>query len=307
MSAPIEEETMSHTVEIVSTEQEFEELCDFRDHFIVYGWDRFSRHLTEELYHSDTGTDVVAVLEDEARAEEVKDHFDHLSEKKNCNLYLCVTPLRKYENLERLELGRALSILINVSDDEEALMTVIRLQDRMRGEIPNFIVEISDENLNRTFRNAGVQYVISRENIAAHVVASHIYETDVADYVEDLFRATRNGRDYDIQQYQLAENCELLRELDEPRYDEAFHYLRKEEDTMVIGVAQKDGDLQKLPDRNTPLEPGDWLVVVTNGAQQSELESLFGNSQGLLSETSREPSDEPESQSTPSREPSVPN
>jgi voltage-gated potassium channel len=141
-----------------------------------------------------------------------------------------------------------------------------------------YMVALSDEELEETFRSAGVTYAVSKFNISSKVLASYLYEPDVAEYTEDLLTATENGEDYDIQQYQVTDQCPA----DGESFIDVMRTLKSEHRSTPIGLKKADGDLKKVPVPTTTVEKDDHVLLITRGDRESGLEDYFGTEEGVL-------------------------
>jgi voltage-gated potassium channel len=142
----------------------------------------------------------------------------------------------------------------------------------------DYMVALSDEELEQTFRSAGVTYAVSKYNISSKILASYLYEPDVAEYTEDLLKATEEEGDHDIQQYRVTDSCAAIGN----RFVDLMRTLRDDHNCVPIGLRKADGTLHKVPTPGTVVDHDDFVLLVTQRSSEAGLESYFGTQEGVL-------------------------
>ena len=118
-------------------------------------------------------------------------------------------------------------------------------------------------------------YAVSREEIAAKLVASYIFEPEIATLMEDLMSTASNKDDFDLIELKVTnENPYVNKE-----YDFAFVEIRKNFSSVLLGI-YKNNVLYKNPIEKIIIEENDYLLIMTNGENEPILESNFKVSQG---------------------------
>ncbi|MFB6355885.1 MAG: hypothetical protein ABEJ65_05155, partial [bacterium] len=150
---------------------------------------------------------------------------------------------------------------------------------------------LQDENLQETFRDAGVRYAISRNAISSRLLATHIYEPDVAETLEKLFTSTNkmtpevenidtseDQTGYDLRQFKVGPDFTL--ENGSPSQDDSYTFgsivteLRSQLGAVPLGL-YTDGELIQLPSHDTPVKPGDYLLIAFPDKNVSKLLSIL--------------------------------
>jgi voltage-gated potassium channel len=133
----------------------------------------------------------------------------------------------------------------------------------------------SNQELRETFKSAGATYVLFQEEIASKIVASYIFEPDVAEYLEDLLASAREREDYDIQEYRVVPGNPFIK----MNYDDAFYRMREEFNCILIGLAREvEGEtvIYKNPDdKDLVIKRNDYLIIITSSKTAEELQERF--------------------------------
>jgi voltage-gated potassium channel len=242
------------------------------DQFIaILGWDDFAKNITGQLLAS--SNNVVVLTEEEDRKPAIEGEFTDQEEE---SLQVFALHHSDYPGMKEIGLGAARSLFLNLDSDEQNLITILRLQKHFPDL--EYMVALTDEELEETFRSAGVTYAVSKFNISSKVLASYLYEPDVAEYTEDLLTATENGEDYDIQQYQVTSQCPAAGE----SFISVMRTLKSDHRTTPIGLKKQGGELIKIPAPDTVVSEDDHVLLITRGDREGGLENYFGTEEGVL-------------------------
>lgn len=238
---------------------------------VVFGWDDFAETIAQQLIAS--SNNVVVITEDEKHEPTIRGEFE---EEYPESIETFVLHRSDYSRMEEIKFSEAQSLFLNLESDEQNLIAILRMQNRF----PNmkYMVALSDEELEETFRSAGVTYAVSKFNIASKVLASYLYEPDVAEYSEDLLKATEEEDDYDIQQYRVTDQCPA----DGDSFVDVMRTLKSEHRSTPIGLKRANGDLKKIPAPTTTVEEDDYVLLITRGDREAGLEDYFGTEEGVL-------------------------
>jgi voltage-gated potassium channel len=240
----------------------------FENFVTVLGWGEFSESITDQLLASSNHVAVITDQED--------DRVDIREEYPTDHVHVTVMHFADFEKMKALGVGRSRSVFLNLASDEEDLITILR----MKRHFPDldYMVALSDEELEQTFRSAGVTYAVSKYNISSKILASYLYEPDVAEYTEDLLKATEEQGDYDIQQYRVTESCRAIGD----GFVDLMHTLRNDHNCVPIGLRKADGTLHKVPEPDTVVNQNDFVLLITQKSSESGIEDYFGTQEGVL-------------------------
>ena len=243
---------------------------DFENHIVIVGWDDFARSVTRQLVAAGNR---VAVITDS------KDHIDLIYEEfSKDQMFVLFADLKHIAIFEKANIAKAALTFVNLDSDTDKLIDVLNI----KGQYPDmrFLVAVENPDLKKTFHNAGVSHVLSKNEIASKLIASYIFETDVADYANDLLSTAERHENYDIQQFRITENNPLAGKT----YGDAFQTLKREYNVVLIGLSRSEGGrraLSKLPPDDLTIAHNDYLIMILNGEKEAVMEQLFGVKEGI--------------------------
>lgn len=242
---------------------------DFKDHILFVGWSDFSRLVADEVYHSEKK---IAIITNR------KDDIDLIySQYSKEQVFVLYNEFSNFDTLDKVNANEAATLFISFDDDSEALLYVINFKKRYPK--PEIVVSLQKLQLKDTFKAAGVTYVITKNEIASKLVASYIFEPDVADMNLDLLSSARQEDDFDVQQYKVVANNPFVNKDSEV----LFHELKSSYDSILLGISKlKTGKrvLIKNPPAGTAIEAGDYLIVMSSGLAKANLQKVFSTGEG---------------------------
>jgi voltage-gated potassium channel len=247
---------------------------NFKDHILFIGWNDFSRLVADEVYHSEKKMAVVTNR---------KDDIDLIySQYDKSQVFVLFNEFSNFEALSKVNAAEAATLFISFDDDSQALLYVINFKKLYPN--PEIVVSLQQLQLKETFKAAGVTYVITKNEIASKLVASYIFEPDVADMNLDLLSSARNNEDFDVQEYKVLPGNPFANRDSE----EAFHELKSNHNTILMGLSKfKDHRrvLIKNPPAGTIIEPGDYMIMMSSGEAKPGLRKVFKTEEGRTTTT----------------------
>jgi voltage-gated potassium channel len=243
----------------------------FKDHVVILGWDDFARAIAEQLTKADRRV---------AIATDGKDDIDLIyAQFPREAVFVLYTDLKDIAMLEKAGIEHAAMVFPNLGSDTDCLIAILNIKKRWPDK--QFVVALDNPELRDTFRTAGVTYVLSRSEIASKLIASYLFEPDVAEYETDLLSSAQEEDEYDIQQYEItAENAYAGK-----RYGDAFTDLKARYNVVPIGLCKVNAnggqrDLLKLPGDDVRIDIGDHLLMIVNGHSERLISRAFGVKEG---------------------------
>jgi voltage-gated potassium channel len=243
---------------------------DFHNHLVMIGWDKFSKQVLEQIVLTNYNVAVVTNNKEEV------DHIYELFPKNK--VFVLFAEFDNFKALEKVNFNAASTCFINFQNDMDALVYAINVKKQFpRME---YVVSLQNTDLKPTFKNAGVDHVVARNEVASRLAASYIFEPEVAQITEDLMATAINELDYDIQQYLVtAKNPYIGRP-----YNELFNEFKATYNAVLIGISKfREGERQLLynPDKKSlKIAENDFLVLIANGFAKAKLEKSFGVIEG---------------------------
>ena len=134
------------------------------NHIVIIGFDKFAKYILEQIVT--TGIKVAVVTD---KKEDIDTLLLNYNQKEVFGLY---TDIENFENLEKINITKAAKVFINFTDDTEMLVYILNLKNHFKDL--DIVVSLNNASFKKTFKSAGVLYAVSREEIAAKLVASYI-------------------------------------------------------------------------------------------------------------------------------------
>jgi len=242
---------------------------NFTNHAVIIGWNNIGYEVLEQL---------IGVGKKAAIVTNRRDDIDLIRESySDKQVFTLLADYNKMELLEKVNISKSAVVYVNFEDDTEKLVQILNIK-KFYNDL-KFIVTLDNSNLKNTFLSAGVTYTISKNEISSKLLASYIFEPDVARYSEDILSFAEGVDDYDIKEYRVN--------IDNPltglAYNDVFLQLKKESNVILIGLSKvKDGErnLIKNPSYDINIETGDFLIMIMNGAASMKIEALFKTEEG---------------------------
>lgn len=247
---------------------------NFTHHVVIVGWDSFAKTIVDTV--TSVGVKVAIITHN-------RDNIDFISEKYPKNLvYTLFTDFNNYEVIRKANIESSEMVFINLEEDIEKLVYLLNCKKTFGPEV-KYAVLPKNMDLKGTFESADTTYILSKDEIAAKIIASYIFEPDVAEFEEDLMTSTESEDECDLQEYRVVERNPFI----DQTYDNAFYRMKEMFNSFLIGMVKtKDGKriLYKNPEKSDlKIELGDYLIILTDGKGEKAIQDAFGIRQGSLS------------------------
>ena len=235
------------------------------NHIVLIGYNKFSDNILKQIVA--TGIRVAVVTNDKNDVDTIAETYD------NSAVFTLYTDYNNFDVLNKVNISKSAKVFINLDSDTEMLVYILDLKNQFKDL--EIIVSLNNTNFQNTFRSAGVLYAVSREEIAAKLVASYIFEPDVASFTEDLMASAEKSDDFDMIELRVnKENPYLNKD-----YDFTFSNMRKDFSSVLLGVYQ-NGKLYKNPIHPMTILENDYLVIISDGVHADKLKEAFGVEEG---------------------------
>jgi voltage-gated potassium channel len=248
----------------------------FNNHVVIIGWDNFARAVAECLLAA--GRQVAVVVNDKDMIEGMYENFSRK------NFFALYAQYDHIPSLAKVNIAEASLVFLNVPQDTDKLIAILNIK-QVHPET-KFLVVLEQTQLKETFFGAGVTYVLSKNDIAAKLVASYIFEPDVARFNNDLLSHALTNNDYDVQEYKVLPNNPYSGKT----YGEVFLDIKQQYGCITIGMVKiHDGQrfLLKVPADSTIVEAGDYLIFILNGEQSPTIAEVFHVPEGVVPESGK--------------------
>ncbi len=244
---------------------------NFTNHVVIIGWSDFGKAVVDQLIAA--GRNVAIVTK-------VKDNIDIIQEfypKKN--VFTLFSDYANFDLLSKLNVEESSIVFVNLDDDTEKLVYVLNLKKHFNHL--KYVVTLDNANLKSTFQSAGVTYAVSKHEIASRLLASYIFEPDVAEYSEEIIAFPQTDEDYDIKQYLIVEDNPY----NNLYYEKVFYDMKKEFNAVLIGIVKIEGGKKRLiknPESQVMINEGDYLIMITNKNSVKKLKKFFNVEEGYV-------------------------
>jgi voltage-gated potassium channel len=241
----------------------------FEDHILIIGWNDFSKMVAEEIALTSKQMAIVT---------NQKDDIDLIySQYGKENVFVLFSDYQSLETLDKVNAKKASVAFISLKDDSESLMYVLAFKKIFSGH--SIVVSLEKSQLKETFYAAGVTYAVARNEIASKLVASYIFEPDVAVLNVDLLSASRSDDDFDVQEYLVTDNNPYLGK----DCFEVFMNLKKDYNSVLMGIYKAEKkSIVTNPGSETYVETGDYLLILSNGSSKKNFLQLFNVPEGRI-------------------------
>ena len=245
---------------------------NFENHTIIIGWNRFGQNVCDQIIKSNHK---VAIVTD--RKEDVELIYAIYS---SDSVFVFYSNLDNLESLDLVNVSKCAKVFLNFEDDTTSLVYVLNLK-RVYPDV-NVIVSLNNSKLKDTFSSAGVTYAVSKESIIAKLVASYIFEPDVAEITEDMMAVANDENDYDLQEYQVIETNPFLNN----DCLQAFVDLKTDYNCIFMGLAKKNmsgsWDVIRNPGEEVKIEIDNYVIILANGETKYRIQESFGVLEGRI-------------------------
>lgn len=242
----------------------------FTNHVVIIGWNDFAQSVISHLIAA--GRQVAVITKDRGSIEIIREYYSP------GEVYTLYSDYNHFDLLEKANLKEATVVFINLNDDTEKLVYILNIKKRFSNL--NYVVTLDNGNLKSTFQNAGVTYAISKNEISSKLLASYIYEPDVAILSEEIIAYAHEDHEYDMKQFLIKEGNPLANTF----YEKAFFDLKKQCNVVLFGlVRMRNGTktLLKNPEGSTKIELGDYLIMLMDRKGEERLKRLFHIEEGI--------------------------
>ncbi len=240
-------------------------------HIVIIGWDNFAKTVLDCLLSAGRRVAVISHNKDDVEAI----HQDFPS---NRVFALHTTGYDMVKHFSKAHIEASALVYVNLPSDTDTLIVVLNI----KREFPNveFLVVLKESRLKDTFYGAGGRYVLSTNDIAAKLVASYIFEPDVANFNNDLLSHALTSNDYDVQEYKVLEGNPFAG----LPFGEVFRRVRTHYGCLAIGIVKVHDDqrvLIKLPDDGIIVERDNYLIFILNKDQAAKIRHVFHVNEGV--------------------------
>ena len=245
---------------------------NFTNHAVIIGWNEFGWHVVDQLVG--VGRQVAIVTNRKDDVELIREKYSPKS------VFVLFSDYNNHELIKKANVDEATIVFVNMLDDTDKLVYVLNLK-KVFPET-DFVVTLENGDLKNTFLSAGVSNTISTQEISSKLLASYMFEPDVASYSESVLSYAKSDSDYDIKQLLITPNNPY----NGKAYQDVFFDLKKRYNSVLIGITKRDKfghkKLIKNPLGDLKIGTGDYLIILLNGKAFKLLKRVFGVEEGMV-------------------------
>jgi voltage-gated potassium channel len=234
------------------------QIAGLNGHYVVCGYGRTGRRVSDELRREGRGVIVVDASEQKVGQAIVDGFSAVLGDTGNDDV------------LRQAGIERAAGLVAAVSPDSDVLMTVLSARALNKGL--SIVAKADFEDSESKMKAAGADRVISVYRIAGHRMAQMVIRPDLADFLEVVL--TDHEVEIEMDMVKLAE--------DSP-YDELTlgqSGLQERTTANIVGIRKHGGGLTAQATSGTKLNSGDVLLAIGTLRQLEDLKKAAGVSKG---------------------------
>ena len=242
----------------------------FKNHIVMIGWNEFGQSVISHLVAA--GRQVAVITKDRSSIDIIHEFYP------SSNVYTLYSDYNNFELLEKSNIKEALVVFINLNDDTEKLVYIINIKKHYASL--NYVVTLDNGNLKGTFVNAGVTYAISKNEISSKLLASYIYEPDVAILSEEIIAYAHEDHEYDMKEFLIVGDNPLIN----MPYEKAFFDLKRQCNVVLIGIVKVENGkrmMYKNPEGSILIEHGNYLLMLMDRKGQDRLKRVFHIEEGV--------------------------
>ena len=242
----------------------------FRGHVVLIGWNPFGRQVASQILKA--GRQMAIITYQREQVDIIRAHYPQ------DQVFVLLSEAGNHELLRHARPDAATSVFLNIDDDTQSLVEILNLKRRFPQ--PEYIVAIRNSDLKETFRTAGVRYIISQNEIVSRLVASYVFEPEVAQMTEELMEVSTDDAEYDLIQVPVSGEHVFVAS----PYEEAFITLKRDYNAVLMGVSRADSkgmyQVHRNPEGDFTIQNGDYLLLMADGRAKKQLTRFFGAREG---------------------------
>jgi voltage-gated potassium channel len=247
--------------------------CRFTSHIVILGWDPFAQSVTNQLVRADIP--VAVVTSDRSVVDLIRENYSRR------DVYVLLSDFTSMEMMAKANINHSAMVFINLPDDSAKLVQLLNCRRYYDDSVPYAVIPENPE-LHDTYEAGGAALVLSKNDIASQIIASYIFEPEVAAYTEDLMTSAGVGTDYDFQEYRVEDDNPHIGDA----YNDLYFTVKERYDAILIGLARtEDGKrtLYKNPDDPAlTVAKGDYLIFILSGKSAERIKTAFKTTEGYL-------------------------
>lgn len=242
----------------------------FENHVVIINWNGFAQQILSEIVNANQKAAIVT--KNKSDVDYIYSHFDEK------NTFVLYSDFFDTNLLSKTNIDKSATVLFNFEDDTDNLVNLISLKATYPSL--NYVISLNNPSLKSTFQSLGVTFTLSKNEVAAKLVASYVFEPHVASVTEGLMSSATEDDDLGMMQYKVVPQNEYLNFKCLDLYIE----LKKSFNMILVGISKFDGKTHKIyrnPGNEQTVAINDYLIVLGTKLAKEKIISKFKVEEGI--------------------------
>jgi voltage-gated potassium channel len=242
----------------------------FNNHVVLIHWNNFARQILSEIINAEKKAVVISGKKEDV--DYIYEHYD------NKLVFVLHSDTLDAQTFERANIGASTTVLLNYEDDTENLVNLIALKTPFPDL--NYVISLNNPSLKKTFKQLGVTFTLAKNEVASKLIASYVFEPEVAKVTEGLMSSATSDEDMGLMQFKIIENNPFINSngLD------SFMTLKQQYNVILVGISKfvnNEYNLIKNPTQKDVFHVGDYAIVMGNTIGKDKITEVFGVEEGI--------------------------
>jgi voltage-gated potassium channel len=240
------------------------------NHVVLIHWNSFARQILTEIVNAEKHAVVIT-----GKKEDIDFIYEHYNQK---FVFVLHSEVLDDQTFQRANLANATTVLLNYEDDTENLVNLIALKT----PFPHicYVVSLNNSSLKKTFKRLGVTFTLARNEVASKLIASYVFEPEVAKITEELMSSGVKEDDIGLMQFKINEKNQYIGQ----KGVDIFIDLKSKYNVVLIGISKlidKEYALIKNPTNEHTIAENDYVIILGNPAGKKKITEVFGVEEGI--------------------------
>ncbi|MFM7709794.1 MAG: potassium channel family protein [Ferruginibacter sp.] len=242
------------------------------NHVVLIHWNGFARQILTEIVNAEKKA--VVITEKKEDVDYIYEHYDQKL------VFVLHSDTLDEQTFQRSNLAQATTVLLNYEDDTDNLVNLITLKT----PFPDlcYVISLNNPSLKKTFKQLGVTFTLAKNEVASKLIASYVFEPEVAKITEGLMSSSTSELDMGLMQFKIITGNPYIRS----KGLDSFVDLKNKYNVILVGISKPspaNGEyaLIKNPTNAHTIEENDYVIVLGNLKGKKELTTAFGVEEGL--------------------------
>jgi voltage-gated potassium channel len=242
----------------------------FTNHVVLIHWNNFARQILSEIINAEKKAVVIAGKKEDV--DYIYEHYD------NKLVFVLHSDTLDTQTFERANIAAATTVLLNFEDDTENLVNLIALKTPFPDH--NYVISLNNPSLKKTFKQLGVTFTLAKNEVASKLIASYVFEPEVAKVTEGLMSSATSDEDMGLMQFRITENNPFIN----TNGLDSFMALKQKYNVILVGISKlvnNEYNLIKNPTNKDTFQAGDYAIVMGNTTGKDLITEVFGVEEGI--------------------------